>query len=70
MQELIITQLVKTSIALVIAYFILRFLFKKSILFFVGLLIVFETLFIGFVTRYSALGYMNDTLSAVLNMFL
>ncbi len=68
MQELLITQLIKTCIALVIGYFTLHFLFKKSILFFMGILIVFETLFIGFITRYSALGYINDTLSAVLNM--
>jgi len=68
MEEMLINQSLRTIIGIVVGYFIIRFLFKGSILMKVGITMVITVLATGFVVRLEEAGGINKLVSLILNI--
>ncbi len=69
-KTLILTQLLKIVISVIIAFFVLRLLFKNSILLRVGIVVVTLAIVIATIVRFSALGYYSGALSVSITIIL
>lgn len=66
MKEIIISQAIDLAASIVIAFFVLRLLFNKSLLMNVGILIVINVIIASFTAEYEAKGYLHQIVSFVI----
>lgn len=60
LKETLLQELMNTLMALPIAYIVLRYFFKKSILLKIGIIIAVLVLFAGFISAYSSKGFITN----------
>lgn len=66
MKEIIISQAIDLTASVIIAFFVLKLLFKQSLLMNVGILIVINVVIASFTAEYEAKGYLHQIVSFVI----
>jgi methyl-accepting chemotaxis protein len=68
LKETLIQELINTAMALPIAYIVLRYFFKKSILLKIGIIISVLVLFAGFISAYASKGFITNGVGFVVTV--